>query len=259
MTAEDLRTAVDPAVADPAWLADAVSQVTASPATIAGLFPAAGRRCGRGPLPEGRPELAGWTVDDAARALLLTALPLRGAALAGEVGTLYRYGDAAEKRAVLRALPWLDISGGGVELLHDAIRTNDPRLVAAALGPYAAHLDDATWRQAVLKCVFMDIPLTAVAGLARRADAELARMLAGLAAERHAAGRTMPADAAALLVWLTSGPPATPGDAPANPGDGPATPGDAPANPGDVPANRGDAPANRGDAPTNPGDDKEAG
>ena len=226
MTAEDLRSSVDCAVADPAWLADAVSQVTASPAAIAGFFPAVSRRCGRGPLPGRDPDLAGWTVDDAARALLLTALPLRGTALADEVGALYRYGDAAEKRAVLRALPWLDISGGGVELLRDAIRTNDPRLVAAALGPYAAHLDDAMWRQAVLKCVFMDIPLTAVAGLARRADSELARMLAGLEAERHAAGRTMPADAAALLARLTGGPAANPGDGPATPGHGPANPGD---------------------------------
>jgi hypothetical protein len=177
------------------WFAAARKRVAAEPGAIAGLFPAVGRRCGREPLPEP----AGWTVDDAARALLLTALPLRGAALAAEVGQLYRYGDAAEKRAVLRALPLLDIGDGGVDLLHDAIRTNDPRLVAAALGPYARHLDDAMWRQAVLKCVFMGVPLSVVHGLAERADAELATMLAGLAEERRAAGRTMPADATALL------------------------------------------------------------
>ena len=77
----------------------------------------------------------------------------------------------------------------GVPLLHDAIRTNDTRLVAAALGPYAGHLDDAAWRQAVLKCVFMGVPLAAVDGLDERADAELAAMLAALADERAAAGR----------------------------------------------------------------------
>jgi hypothetical protein len=209
MTSADLQTAVTGAVADLWWLADAQSRVAASPAAVAGLFPAVSRHCGRGPLPDPDPELAGWTVDDAARVLLLTALSLHGAALAGEIGALYRYGDAAEKRAVLRALPWLDIGDSGVVLLRDAIRTNDPRLVAAALGPYARHLDDALWRQGVLKCVFMDIPLSAVTGLAERADSELARMLAGLADERHAAGRTMPADAAALLTRLTS-PPAEP-------------------------------------------------
>jgi hypothetical protein len=95
-----------------------------------------------------------------------------------------------------------------VELLRDAIRTNDPRLVAAALGPYASQLDDAMWRQAVLKCVFMEIPLSTVTGLTGRADGELARMLAALATERHAAGRTIPADATALLTKLTGGWPA---------------------------------------------------
>jgi hypothetical protein len=206
MTAEDLRAALSGTVADPAWLADALSRVAASPAAIGGLFPAVSRRCGRQPLPAPGPQLAGWTVDDAARVLLLTALPLHGAALAKEAGALYRYGDAAEKRAVLRALPRLDVAAGGVELLHDAIRTNDPRLVAAALGPYACHLDDAMWRQAVLKCVFMEVPLTEVTGLNGRADGELARMLAALADERRAAGRTIPADATALLTRLASRP-----------------------------------------------------
>jgi hypothetical protein len=207
-------------VADPDWLADAVDRVAREPAALAALFPAAGRRCGRGPLPD--PDLAlhpalaldedtgpdpapgpvGWTVDDAARVLLLTALPLHGSALAGQVEALYRYGSADEKRAVLRALPLLDLGAGGVEILHDAIRTNDTRLVAAAVGPYARHLDDRMWRQAVLKCVFMDIPLTAVADLDRRADGELGRMLGDLADERHAAGRTMPADADLLLALL---------------------------------------------------------
>lgn len=202
--AAQLNAALRDAVADRVWLADSMALAARSPAAVARLFPAAGRRCGRGPLPQAGPGLAGWTVDDAVRVLLLTAMPLSGTALAEEVRALYRYGDAAEKRAVLRALPSLDIGDGGVELLHDAIRTNDPRLVAAALGPYAGHLGDEMWRQAVLKCVFMDIPLTVVAGLTGRADGELVRMLAGLADERGAAGRAMPPDAAALLAELAS-------------------------------------------------------
>jgi hypothetical protein len=43
-----------------------------------------------------------------------------------------------------------------------------------------------------------------VYGLAERADAELGRMLASLAQERRAAGRTMPADATALLNRLVA-------------------------------------------------------
>ena len=201
----DLQQILNGAATDPDWLAAALVRVAATPAGIAGVFPMVSRRCGRGLLPGAPAGLAGWTVDDAARVMLLCAVPLRGAELAEEARALYRYGDAAEKRGVLRALPWLGIGDAAVELLHDAIRTNDPRLVMAAVGPYAQYLDDAMWRQAVLKCVFMEIPLVLVAGLPERADGELGRMLAGLADERHAAGRGIPSDAAALLEQLTDG------------------------------------------------------
>ncbi|MEU6204301.1 EboA domain-containing protein [Micromonospora musae] len=197
MTADHLRVALG-GVPDPDWLDEALRQVAADPATITRFFPAAGRRCGRAALPDA----PGWTADEAARALLLTALPTDHA---GYADALYRRGDAAEKRAVLKALPLLPIGAAGVPLLHDAIRTNDTRLVAAALGPYARHLDAAAWRQAVLKCVFTGVSLAVVADLDGRADGELAVMLAGLADERHAAGRDMPADATELLDRLTAG------------------------------------------------------
>jgi len=181
------------------WLTASVARVATEPAAIGTLLPAAGRHCGRTPLPH----LPGWRTDDAARVLLLAALPLRGDALAEEIRSLYRYGDADEKRAVLRGLPWLEVGDRCVDLVHDALRTNDTRLVAAALGPYAGHLDDAAWRQGVLKCVFMAIPLSVVDCLDERADAELAAMLGDLAAERQAAGRAIPDDATALLHRLT--------------------------------------------------------
>lgn len=113
---------------------------------------------------------------------------------------LYQHGTASERNAVLRALPHLrnlETESAALPLLHDALRTNDPRLVAAALGPYgAAHLPPHDWRQAVLKCLFSNIPLAHVHALARRAtaDGELARMLRDFARERTAAGRPVPAD-----------------------------------------------------------------
>ncbi|MET7971184.1 EboA domain-containing protein [Micromonospora sp. NPDC005305] len=201
MTPHRLRAALR-GVPDPRWLDAALRRVATDPAAIARLFATAARKCGRGPLPDP----PGWTVDEAARALLLTALPA-GHAAAAE--SLYRHGDAAEKRAVLRALPLLPIGAECVPLLHDAIRTDDTRLVAAALGRYARHLEQPAWRQAVLKCVFTGVPLAVVDDLAGRADGELAAMLAGLAAERHAAGRSMPADAADLLDRLGAGSPST--------------------------------------------------
>ncbi|MEH1102107.1 EboA domain-containing protein [Micromonospora sp. CPCC 205561] len=194
MTPDSLRAALR-GVPDPDWLDAALRRVAAEPAAIDRFFPAAGRRCGRTPLAEA----PGWSADEAARALLLAALPAEHATHAR---TRYQQGDAAEKRAVLKALPLLPVGAAGVPLLHDAIRTNDTRLLAAALGPYARHLDPAAWRQAVLKCVFTGVPLAVVHDLDARADAELAAMLAALGAERRAAGRAMPADATDLLTRL---------------------------------------------------------
>ncbi|BBH69793.1 hypothetical protein ACTI_64780 [Actinoplanes sp. OR16] len=185
---DDLRAALS----DSPWLTGAIARIRADSQAIQTLFPAAGRRCGRGAI------APGWTADEAARALMLSAAP-------DEAENLYRYGDADEKRAVLKSLPLLPIGDSAVGLLHDALRTNDTRLVAAALGPYAIHLDPAAWRQAVLKCVFMGIPLDAVDSLRKRADGELAAMLRAFADERAAAGREVPADAQALLAELTAG------------------------------------------------------
>ncbi|SDT05164.1 EboA domain-containing protein [Actinoplanes derwentensis] len=167
-----------------AWLEAGVARVAADPPSITRLFAAAGRHCAR-------------EEKEAARARLLLALP--AADLPRYVDDLYRHGDANEKLAVLKALPQLPIGAEAVPLLHDAIRTNDTRLVAAALGPYARHLDQPAWRQSVLKCVFMGIPLAVVDRLTDRADAELAAMTAGLRDERAAAGRSFPEDARSLL------------------------------------------------------------
>src|SRR4029453_13442402 len=118
----------------------------------------------------GRDEVApGWTAGQAGRALLLSGQNPE------QIRELYEHGRAAEKLAVLKALPLLPLGDAGVPLLLDALRTNDTRLVAAALGPYARHLDAATWRQGVIKIVFMGVPLADVDDLDERADAELAQ------------------------------------------------------------------------------------
>jgi hypothetical protein len=169
-----------------AWLVEARSQ------PLAEVFPAAARKVGRDPLRRG------WTTDQAVRAHLLVGAP------ASEVLRIYRYGDAAEKQAVLQALGIDEISAAlgdqALPILDDAIRTNDRRLLAAALGPYATKwLSQASFRQAVLKCVFAGVALSQVDGLPDRADGELVRMMTDFAAERAAAGREIPADLAPYL------------------------------------------------------------
>ena len=190
------------------WITEGVAAVTAEPARIAELFPAAGRAVGREPVdPDGDPlGLVHGTLDDRAReelvAALLAALPPEDAAR--ELGDLYRYGDDAERRGVVRGLSAADpdaepIVNAGLDLVADALRTNDPRLVAAALGPFGArHLDQHAWRHGVLKVLFMGIPLEAIADVDRRRDDELTRMAAGLVAERRAASRDISDDMSRL-------------------------------------------------------------
>ena len=190
------------------WITEGVAAVTAEPARIAELFPAAGRVVGREPVdPDGDPlGLVHGTLDDRAReelvAALLAALPPEDAAR--ELGDLYRYGDDAERRGVVRGLSAADpdaepIVNAGLDLVADALRTNDPRLVAAALGPFGArHLDQHAWRHGVLKVLFMGIPLEANADVDRRRDDELTRMAAGLVAERRAASRDISDDMSRL-------------------------------------------------------------
>ncbi|GGP69039.1 hypothetical protein GCM10010185_47560 [Saccharothrix coeruleofusca] len=180
----------------PDWLAEAERKVRADPTAIRALFPAAGREVGRAPLRADDPGgLVHGTADDAARARLVAALPD-----AGELPALYRYGDDAEKRGVLRGLTADTDPEVGLPIVRDALRTNDTRLVAAAMGPFAAaHLDPHGWRHGVLKCLFTGVPLAAVHDLDRRADDELRRMVADYAAERRAAGRAVPHDALRLL------------------------------------------------------------
>ncbi|MBL0887673.1 EboA domain-containing protein [Myceligenerans indicum] len=220
--------ALRPLLRDADWFDAAREAVVADPAVLPRLFALAGRHAGRGPL---RPDTdpAGTvhgTVGDAARAALVVTLvttpspagspgdpPLPG--LATRLTTLYHQGDTGERRGVLRALDALVVHGdtsphapsppeplvtAGVALAEDALRANDTSLVAAAVGPFGArHLDAPTWRHAVLKLVFLGVPLDAVDRLAARADADLARMAGDLAAERRAAGRDVPPDLTRLL------------------------------------------------------------
>lgn len=186
---DDLRSALPDEAAS--WLVAATSAVRVDVSSVELLFPVAGRRCGQARV------APGWRADDAARALLLAALPLDGTALLTVLWRLYRHGDAAERRAVLCALPALEarLGASAVPLLEDALRTNDPRLVRAALGDYGArHLGDGGYRHGVLKCTFIGIPLVEISGLDNRADPELIRMLTGYAAERAAAGRDISPD-----------------------------------------------------------------
>ncbi|MEV0598981.1 EboA domain-containing protein [Streptomyces sp. NPDC050315] len=232
-------------------LTEATSPATASPwaARWEARFASAGRHCVRREPPHhADPEAA-----EAARVLILCAARADGAT----VTRLYEHGTAAERRAVLLALPHLPLHTGGttsttgtttgttsttgttkatrkddrhgLALIEDALRTNDTRLVAAAVGPYAArHLDAHAWRHAVLKCLFTGVSVDAVAGLAERSrgDAELARMLGDYARERTSAGRPVPDDLPRVLALTQLSPLSA--DASAGPSSDPSPEGPSP-------------------------------
>ncbi|MDP3890724.1 EboA domain-containing protein [Nocardioides sp.] len=168
-----------------------LEDIAADPTRLGRHFPAAARRTARGPLP-GHHVLA----EDAVRVALVVAAAAvtSPTELLAELRAMYRFGDSDEKRAVLLALHGAPDQLVAVDLLHDALRTNDTRLVAAAMGPHARHLDAAAWRHGVLKCLFTGVPVAAVADLATRADAELGAMAERFAEERRAAGRPVPDD-----------------------------------------------------------------
>ncbi|MFJ6123779.1 EboA domain-containing protein [Streptomyces griseoviridis] len=189
-----------------AWLDQALREADSQPGLHGPLavwelrLAEAGRRCGHDHA-------------DAARALILHAARAGTDALT----RVYSQGTAAERRAVLHALPHLVAGPDARPLVEDALRTNDTRLVAAAVGPYAArHLPPHLWRHAVLKCLFTGVPVTEIADLERRAhgDVELARMLGDHAAERTAAGRRVPEDLYRVLALTdpTATPPAQAAD-----------------------------------------------
>jgi len=170
------------------WLVEAEQAVRADASAIDTLFPAVGRAVGAG--------------EDAARVRLLTAFVDASDEPVTGFTRLYWHGTSAERRGVLRGLAEMGDRAprAGVELVEDALRSNETGLVAAALGAFATrHLSPHAWRHGVLKCLFMGIPLTVVDGLDRRSDAELLRMVAAFADERRAAGRPVPADALDLL------------------------------------------------------------
>ncbi|MEU1935767.1 EboA domain-containing protein [Streptomyces coeruleorubidus] len=199
-----LTTHLDPAAL--AWLEHALDEAAAHPGIHGPISPwelrlaEAGRRCGA-------------AYADAARVLILDAARAGTDALT----RVYFQGTADERRAVLHALPHLVSGPGALPLVEDALRTNDTRLLTAAVGPYAArHLAPHDWRHAVLKCLFTGVPVDRVADLPRRArgDGELARMLGDYAAERTAAGRTVPEDLYRVLDLTESAGPAAGTDHP---------------------------------------------
>ena len=200
-----------------AWLDDAVSRAGAGQReALYNAYTAASKRTARdllGLSPEERAELAaaapgvwfgGWTCDDAGRAALLLAVADRSTAdeLVAIATECYERGDSREQQSWLKALPLLPHADRLLSVAVDACRTNIlPQFEAIACeNPYPErHFPELHFNQLVLKSMFMGVSLSRIVGLERRVNAELSRMALDYAAERRAAGRSVPPDLALAL------------------------------------------------------------
>lgn len=141
-----------------------------------------------------------WTRDDAARALLLLERRNHGRtgdAFVADALECFEQGDAREQQSFLRAIALWPEASAFLPGAIDACRTNIiPVFEALACeNPYpSAHFPERNFNQMVLKAMFNAIALERIAGLRDRRNAELSRMARDYAAERTAAGRSVPAD-----------------------------------------------------------------
>ena len=149
----------------------------------------AGRRVGRQAL------LPGWSADQAARVLLVLAIPAADPPRwLNRLDRVFQAGTVEELVPLYRALPLYPHQALLTARAAEGVRSNlHPVFAATAFeNPYpAAHLDDRAFNQLVLKCFFVGEDPGRILGLERRRNPDLGRMLADYARERRAAQRSL--------------------------------------------------------------------
>ena len=146
----------------------------------------------------------GWSVDEAARVLILLQAGGGGQDFADLFTRLCQSAELREAIALYRGLPLYP----DPELLEaqagEGVRTNMRAVFEAVAhrNPFPRQrFDENRWNQMVLKALFVDSALHPIQGLDARANPELARILCDYAHERWAAGRPVPPE-----LWRCVGP-----------------------------------------------------
>jgi hypothetical protein len=146
----------------------------------------------------------GWSVDQAARVLILLHAGGAGERFAARFVQLCRTADVAEAMALYRGLPLYP----DPELLEaqaaEGTRTNMRAVFEAVAhrSPYPKEqFAENRWNHMVLKALFVGSTLHPIQGLDERANPTLARMLCDYAHERWAAGRPVSPE-----LWRCVGP-----------------------------------------------------
>ena len=136
-----------------------------------------------------------WSVDQAARTLLLLALPqedMQKYLLA--LDQIFSNADVGELVALYQSLPLLPFPEQLRKRAAEGVRSNMTSVfnAVALRNPYPAdYFDNIAWNQMILKALFVGSPLYLIQGFDRRANPELARMLIDYARERLAAKRSV--------------------------------------------------------------------
>jgi len=134
----------------------------------------------------------GWSVDQAARILILLHAGGAGETFAKRFGQLCRTADVAEAIAFYRGLPLYPDPPLLEAHAAEGTRTNMRAVFEAVAhrSPYPKEqFAENRWNHMVLKALFVGSALHPIQGLDERANPALARMLCDYAHERWAAGR----------------------------------------------------------------------
>jgi hypothetical protein len=145
-----------------------------------------------------------WTVDQAARVLLLLATGAEGDVFVTRLDQLCATADVDELVAFYRGLPLYPDAERHRARAAEGVRSNMKVVFEAVVhhNPYPSEqLPDEAWNQMVLKALFVGSPLHPIHGLDERANPQLARMMSDYAHERWAAKRSISPE-----LWRCVGP-----------------------------------------------------
>jgi hypothetical protein len=146
----------------------------------------------------------GWSVDQAARILILLQAGGTGDTFAQRLTQLCRTADVAEAIAFYRGLPLYPDPERLEAQAAEGTRTNMRAVFEAVAhrSPYPREqFAENRWNHMVLKALFVGSALHPIQGLDERANPTLARMLCDYAHERWAAGRPVSPE-----LWRCVGP-----------------------------------------------------
>ena len=146
----------------------------------------------------------GWSVDQAVRTLFVLSFPSQEpVSFVTTLDQLFGTGEVGELVALYQALPLLPHPTAHVLRAAEGIRTNIKTVFCAVAhqNPYPSErFSEDQWNQMVLKCQFIDVPMSMIVGLDQRANARLATMVVDFIHERWAAKRPV-----ALEMWRCVG------------------------------------------------------